>query len=94
MHGGQQGSKNYMQMIFKEGREPVAMGKTARFHLKKGDVARLITATGGGYGDPRQRPVEAVQADVRNGYIMLGQAERDYGVVLNPQTLEVVEVRR
>ena len=94
MHGGQQGSKNYMQMIFKEGREPVAMGKTARFHLKKGDVARLITATGGGYGDPRQRPVEAVQADVRNGYITLGQAERDYGVVLNPQTLEVVEVRR
>jgi len=94
MHGGQQGSKNYMQMIFKEGREPVAMGKTARFHLKKGDVARLITATGGGYGDPRQRPVEAVQADVRNGYITLGQAERDYGVVLNPQTLEVVEVRQ
>jgi N-methylhydantoinase B len=94
MHGGQQGSKNYMQMIFKEGREPVAMGKTARFHLKKGDVARLITATGGGYGDPRQRLVEAVQADVRNGYITLGQAERDYGVVLNPQTLEVVEVRR
>jgi N-methylhydantoinase B len=94
MHGGQQGSKNYMQMIFKEGREPVVMGKTARFHLKKGDVARLITATGGGYGDPRQRPVEAVQADVRNGYITLEQAERDYGVVLNPQTLEVVEVRR
>jgi N-methylhydantoinase B len=94
MHGGQQGSKNYMQMIFKEGREPVAMGKTARFHLKKGDVARLITATGGGYGDPRQRPVEAVQADVRNGYITIEQAERDYGVVLNPQTLEVVEVRR
>jgi N-methylhydantoinase B len=94
MHGGQQGSKNYMRMIFKDGREPVAMGKTARFHLKKGDVARLITATGGGYGDPRQRPVEAVQADVRNGYITLEQAERDYGVVLNPQTLEVVEVQR
>ena len=64
-------------------------GKSAQYHLKKGEVARLITATGGGYGDPLERPVELIQSDVKNGYITLEQAEKDYGVVLNPDTLEV-----
>ncbi|MBI3764501.1 MAG: hydantoinase B/oxoprolinase family protein [Chloroflexi bacterium] len=94
MKGGLQGSKNYMRMIYKDGREPVEMGKAARFHLKRGDVARLITATGGGYGDPHQRPVAVIQEDVKNGYITLQQAERDYGVVLDPNTLAVIELRR
>lgn len=94
MDGGQQGSKNYMLMLFQDGRKPLEFGKVARFHLKKGDVARLITGTGGGYGDPRRRPVDRVQEDVRSGYITLEQAERDYGVVLDPETLEVLEIRR
>jgi len=32
--------------------------------------------------------------DVRDGYVSLEQAERDYGVVLDPGTYEVKEVRR
>jgi N-methylhydantoinase B len=87
--GGQQGSKNYTKILFADGREPIEFGKTARFHMKKGDVARLITATGGSYGNPYERPLEAVQEDVRNGYITLEMAEKDYGVILDPDTLEV-----
>mgnify|MGYP000253546256 FL=1 len=89
MVGGQPGSRNYTKIIFADGREPDIFGKTARYHLKKGDVARLITGTGGGYGNPLERPVEEVQNDVKNGYITLEMAERDYGVVLNPVTLAV-----
>jgi len=33
-------------------------GKAARYHHKKNDVARLITATGTGYGNPHERRVE------------------------------------
>ncbi len=87
--GGHKGSKNYTKIIFAEGREPEEFGKTARFHLKKGDVARLITGTGGGYGGPYERPVEAVQEDVRGGYITPEMAEKEYGVILDPDTLEV-----
>lgn len=94
MNGGQDGSKNYMVMLLQDGRKPMECGKVARFHLKKGDVARLITGTGGGYGDPKRRPVDKVQEDVRNGYITLEQAERDYGVALDPRALEVIQVRR
>ena len=89
MEGGAQGSKNYTRILFADGREPDVFGKTAQYHLKKGDVARLITGTGGGYGDPLERPVEMVQSDVRDGYVTLEQAERLYGVVLNLETLEV-----
>jgi N-methylhydantoinase B len=33
--------------------------------------------------------LEDVQNDVKNGYVTVAQAEKDYGVVLNPDTLEI-----
>jgi 5-oxoprolinase (ATP-hydrolysing) len=39
-------------------------------------------AGGSGFGDPWQRPLEAVQADLEDGYVTLEGAVRDYGVVL------------
>ena len=44
---------------------------------KRGDVFRMITGTGGGYGDPKSRPIEAVRRDLRDGYITKAQATRD-----------------
>ena len=87
--GGEQGSKNYTKILFADGREPDVFGKAAQYHLVKDDVARLITGTGGGYGNPFERPIDRVQDDVKNGYVTLHQAEEDYGVVLNADTLEV-----
>jgi N-methylhydantoinase B len=89
LSGGNEGSKNYTKILFADGREPEIFGKTAQYHLKKDDVARLVTGTGGGYGQPFERPVEQIREDVRNGYISLKQAEQDYGVVLEPDTLAV-----
>lgn len=90
--GGTQGSKNYTKMIFADRREPEVFGKTAQYHMKKGDVARLITATGGGYGNPMERPVEKVVEDLKNGYITPEIAEKGYGVVVNPETFEVLKL--
>ncbi|MCA9904762.1 MAG: hydantoinase B/oxoprolinase family protein, partial [Anaerolineae bacterium] len=67
-------------------------GKLTRYPLKRGDVARLITGTGGGYGDPYARPVEAVRDDVRNGYVTLEQAESSYGLIFDPVTFELKAV--
>jgi N-methylhydantoinase B/oxoprolinase/acetone carboxylase alpha subunit len=36
---------------------------------------------GGGCGDPKLRPREAVARDVKNGYISAEQARADYGYV-------------
>ncbi len=41
---------------------------------------RLCFPGGGGYGDPRKRPVERVFDDVVNGYISMDAAREHYGV--------------
>ena len=78
--GGRDGSLNAVQIRFADGREPVTVGKTARYPLKKGDVARLITGAGGGWGDPRQRPREKVLADLRAELITEEIARGVYGL--------------
>lgn len=44
---------------------------------------------GGGYFDPLERDPEAVRRDVLDGLVSLAAAERDYGVVLDPDTFEI-----
>jgi N-methylhydantoinase B len=91
MQGGGGGSRNYIKLLFADGREAEVFGKTAQYHMKQGDVARLITGSGGGYGNPLERPVEKIQEDVKNAYITPAQAEKDYGVSLDPASLQVRE---
>jgi N-methylhydantoinase B len=62
--------------------------------MAPGDVLVNNAGGGGGWGDPLQRPVEEVVQDVREGYVSVERAERDYGVVIDAETLEVSEVRR
>jgi N-methylhydantoinase B len=44
---------------------------------------------GGGFGPSWERPADKVREDVRQGYVSLTAAERDYGVVFDPATLEI-----
>jgi N-methylhydantoinase B len=50
--------------------------------LTADDAVRLSFPGGGGYGDPRTRPVERVLADVVNGYVTPEAAREQYGVVV------------
>ncbi|MDO8212228.1 hydantoinase B/oxoprolinase family protein [Conexibacter sp. CPCC 206217] len=48
----------------------------------RGAVYRYRTNGGGGWGDPFTRAPERVMRDVRDGYVSVGGAARDYGVVV------------
>ena len=63
-----------------DGSEPVYRGKYARYALKQGDVVRLITGSGGGWGDPKERDRELVEADLRAGLISEETAREVYGI--------------
>jgi N-methylhydantoinase B len=57
--------------------------------LRPGDVVTMDAAGGGGYGDPLEREVEAVERDVVDGYVSIGGAREHYGVVIDPETMEI-----
>jgi N-methylhydantoinase B len=50
--------------------------------LNRGDRFICLNAGGGGWGDPLDRPLELVEADVRQGRITRDDALEDYGVVV------------
>ena len=56
---------------------------------RNGEVIQFQSAGGGGYGDPLKRDPEAVEADVRNGYVSIDKAKEGYGVVIDAETLSV-----
>jgi N-methylhydantoinase B len=63
---------------------------------------RYITNAGGGWGDPRERDPQRVLVDVRDGYVSVAAARRDYGVAVlgdpefDPErlTIDVAETER
>jgi N-methylhydantoinase B len=50
--------------------------------LRAGDVLRLMTTGGGGWGDPLDRETDMVLLDVIQGKVSRGSAREDYGVML------------
>ena len=56
--------------------------------LKRGDLLRLERPGGGGMGNPRERPLECVLEDVRQGYVSVESARAEYGVALEPKNSE------
>ena len=87
--GGKDGSRNEFQFVRKDGSIAGVFGKYTRFPMNAGDTVRLVTASGGGYGNPMDRPEEKVAHDVKNEYISIQQAKDDYGVIIDPETFEV-----
>ena len=61
--------------------------------LKPGDVVTMDASGGGGYGNPLERSPEKVRQDVIEGYVSVEKAMEDYGVIIDPVSLEVDEVR-
>ncbi len=60
----------------------VSPSKFANVRLHKGDKVRLVSPSGGGYGDPSERDTADVAADVREGFVSIESAEQLYGVVV------------
>ena len=60
-----------------------ANGKVDLMQLGIGDSYVLESGGGGGFGNPLDRPIEHVLADIRQQYISPEAARRDYGVVVD-----------
>jgi N-methylhydantoinase B len=78
VHRGREGSANYVEVFRKDGSVEEHAVVTA-LEVNEGDVIRLHTASGGGYGEPGRRRPELVLEDVRNGYVSEETARTVYG---------------
>ena len=77
LKGGGEGSPNRAEIHRVDGaieRTTMATGVS----VKKGELIRIVTGHGGGYGDPKARSQEAIKRDLRDGYITAQQARDDY----------------
>ena len=64
-------------------------GKALNQTLQAGDAYILRSGGGGGYGSPLERDLEALERDVRSGYVTQKSAEENYGAVFMGDTLEI-----
>lgn len=79
--GGQSGLPGSIRVDRAGEETPITTTKISAVPIAAGSKLTVRTAGGGGYGSPRERPVQDVLDDLRLGYISREAAERDYGVV-------------
>jgi N-methylhydantoinase B len=92
VQGGMPGGK--LEVILNRGRaDEQRLGKIHELHVKRGDTITLGLPGGGGYGDPMERDVADVLADVRGGFVMREAAERDYGVVIADDAVDAAATK-
>lgn len=77
--GGNDGSLNYVELIRTDGRRERHAFAT-NVVVNTGDVIRIVTANGGGFGDPALRDPADVARDIRNGYVTPERAAAVHGV--------------
>ena len=91
LFGGKVGSINEMEFKFPDGSRHRPKSKEIVSDIPQGTILRQIAGGGGGYGDPYLRPAQQVVREVRNGTLSLQKAQEDYGIVINPKTLNLDE---
>lgn len=69
--------------------ERVLAGQDDGVIVTRSDLLRFETCGGGGWGDPLTREPMRVRQDVARGFITVRGALEDYGVALDPATLEI-----
>lgn len=67
------------EVVVDRGGHRTTLLKVNRMELHRGDRVITRTGGGGGYGDPRRRPRELLDADVRDGFVSAEEADRWYG---------------
>jgi N-methylhydantoinase B/oxoprolinase/acetone carboxylase alpha subunit len=77
--GGEPGALSALYLI-RDGERRALPSKITNMMLRKGDIIRLETSGGGGYGDPKTRSREEVARDLRLRYITAPSAARSYGL--------------
>lgn len=94
LKGGHCGEKAsvFIKRAGDEGFQP--LGKIDSLNVDRGDVLRILTPGGGGYGSPLERDPERVADDLRNGLVSPEAARELYGVVMRDGAVDPAATQR
>lgn len=92
--GGYPGIKNRITLHYPDGTIYHCKSKELISDVPYGTVYQQIAGGGGGYGDPRLRPVKEVAEDVRNGLVSEKEAKDKYGVVFINSKKGIVDEKK
>ncbi|RTL63304.1 MAG: hydantoinase B/oxoprolinase family protein [Hyphomicrobiales bacterium] len=79
LDGGKPGSLSTFSIV-RDGKKQAFGSKVTNMRVRKGDVIRLETSGGGGFGDPRGRGRDALERDLQMGYVSPDTAKAVYGL--------------
>jgi len=79
LRGGQDGAVNGVEITSRDG-SVRHVRKATQHPIAAGEIVRIMTGGGGGWGPPSKRDREAIERDIREGYVSAAAARRDYGV--------------
>jgi N-methylhydantoinase B len=88
VNGGHEGTTNYVEVERQDGsieKYSIATGVS----VAQGDLIRVVTGVGGGWGNPKDRDPEKVQQDLRDELITPDVAKNIYGMS-GPASLQQV----
>ena len=87
LQGGKPGNPSW-NILKSQGQETILPTMGAR-RITKDDVVSHIIAGGGGWGDPLERDPTLVQQDVWNEKLSVNYVRREYGVIIDPDSLQI-----
>jgi 5-oxoprolinase (ATP-hydrolysing) len=89
VRGGKPGQRSRKSLHRSDGSVELLPSKCDHVQVQAGDVLEWQTWGGGGLGDPLTRPAESVALEVRRRLVTVEGARQNYGVILDPATLEL-----
>ena len=91
LFGGLPGNGGCKYKETPDGRRHFYMAHPAPDAFREGDRYVCVSSGGGGYGSALKRPPESVRELVRDEYVSARAARERFGVVIDPDTLEMDE---
>jgi N-methylhydantoinase B len=82
VQGGKEAKPGRFTLVIHRTGEERSIGKEKGVALEPGDLLCVETGGGGGYGAPKQRPLDLIQRDLDAGYVSAGAAAQDYAVAI------------
>ena len=87
LQGGKPGDPSWNILI--SGEQETVLPTMGARRIAKDDVVSHIIAGGGGWGEPLERDPVLVQQDVWSEKLSIDYVKREYGVIIDPESLQI-----